>query len=772
MTGRQDVFQQALNAGHSAAWDQLWDRAAAFYRQALEEFPAHPQALVNLGLALYELQDYESSLQYYLKAARAAPNDPIPFEKAAFIFERLGSLEQATQAYLRAAEVYLKNRDVNKAVENWQRVTRLQPENVAAHTRLAVVFDKTGDKDRAVDEYIAAASLLQSTGQVEKAAQMMTQALQTAPHNPKVAAAIDLLKGSKPLPRPQRTRGVTAPLRMAQVRQLQTPSPEASADASQQDPITEACQKALTLLAGMLFEGGEDEKESARAGLQSMLRGAAPLPKAYDRSRVVLHLSQVVDLQTREQYSQAIEDLEKAMEAGLDHPAAYFDLGFLYYQSGRLESAIRHLQSARKASDFELGSHLLLGELLFKMGRFREASLEFLEALKFADMQTIAEDLGDDLRQLYEPLVEAYRYEENAENHRQLSANVSGLLLRHDWRSHLTKTRQQLPVQPPGAPPVPLAEILTQARSSQVVDSLSKVYELAERGQLDTAMEECFYALQHAPTYLPLHTYIGELLLQQNRVQEAATKFTTVARTYASRGEQQRAVDIYRRVVELTPMDLTARTRLIDQLFLRGKPEEALCEYVDLAAVYYSLADLEMVRKTYTEALKAAQQSKVDRQWRVKLLHLLADIALQSLDWRQALRIYEQIRTVQPDDEKAWTNLVDINFRLSQPEKALTELDNYLTYLHSARRLEDSVRFLDALVRENPERIPVRLRLGEAYRAAGRREKAIQELDWVGDALLEAGDSQGAAQAIQAILSMNPPNKTEYQFLLNQIKNS
>ena len=59
MTGRNEAFQQAMNKGHSAAWDQDWERAADFYRQALEEDPDNPQAFINLGLALFELQEYE-----------------------------------------------------------------------------------------------------------------------------------------------------------------------------------------------------------------------------------------------------------------------------------------------------------------------------------------------------------------------------------------------------------------------------------------------------------------------------------------------------------------------------------------------------------------------------------------------------------------------------------------------------------------------------------------------------------------------------------------
>ena len=88
MSGNQERFQQAMNQGHSAAWDQAWDKAAQYYRQALEEFPDQPKALTNLGLALFELQQYDDALKQYQKAARLTPTDPIPLEKVAEILER------------------------------------------------------------------------------------------------------------------------------------------------------------------------------------------------------------------------------------------------------------------------------------------------------------------------------------------------------------------------------------------------------------------------------------------------------------------------------------------------------------------------------------------------------------------------------------------------------------------------------------------------------------------------------------------------------------
>jgi hypothetical protein len=43
MPGNEEVFQKALNDGHSAAWDQMWDKAAVCYQRALDEFPDNPR---------------------------------------------------------------------------------------------------------------------------------------------------------------------------------------------------------------------------------------------------------------------------------------------------------------------------------------------------------------------------------------------------------------------------------------------------------------------------------------------------------------------------------------------------------------------------------------------------------------------------------------------------------------------------------------------------------------------------------------------------------
>ncbi len=769
MAGREQVFQQALNQGHSAAWDQMWDRAADFYRQALQEFPNHPQALTNLGLALIELQEFDEALKCYLKAARATSEDPTVIEKVAQLYERLGNLDLASKAALRAAELYLKNREIQKAIENWERVTRLDPDNLRAHSRLATVLERLGDREKAVREYLALASLFQTAGETDKAMGAVNQALKIIPNSPDALDALTLLKDFKPLPKPERPRGGTAPLRMSQVRKLQAPKEPSQPDQGV-DPVSQACQKALTFLAGMLFDVAEEEQTGQRRGLQAIMKGTGMLRKQVDYTRIVLHLSQAVDLQTRGELAQAAEELQRCMDAGLEGSAVSFDLGYLFAQTGRVESAIRQLHHAVRNPNYSLAAHLLLGDLYRQRGKIKDAAIEYLEALRTADAQIVPEQQASDLHQLYEPYIEAYRQQSEAEIPTTLLDNIKELLIRADWREQLSSARAQMPGASDLGPPRPLAEILVEARSSQVIEAISRIQELARQGNTRSAMEEAFYALDHTPTYLPLHTLMSELLIAQGNVQLAVSKLMVIARTYSTRNEAQSAAKLYRKMIELSPADLTVRGKLIEQLQTGGQNEQAIEEYLHLAEVYFSLADLAQARKTYTEALRMAQQANLERDLRVKIMHRMADIDVQSLEWRQALRIFEQIRTLQPDDIKSRTGLIDLNLRLGQEQQAMAELDNYLAYLSSNNREKEALAFLATLTQENPDRIPIRRRLADLYWHLGQSEAAIKQLDTIGELLMEAGDRANAIQIIETILTLDPPNRADYEELLEQIR--
>jgi tetratricopeptide (TPR) repeat protein len=767
MPGREDIFQKFMNEGHSAAWDQRWEKAAVSYRAALEEFPDNPKALNNLGLALHQLSRFDEALEIYKRVAQLSPEDPVPMERIAQLSERLGDLRAAVDSAMRAAECFLNQRDVDKAIENWVRVTTLNPDNVQAHSRLALIHERLGHARPAVTEFLAVASLLQRAGNMEKTAELINKALTLLPESIEARQAQSLFKSGQLLPKPVRQKGGTGPIAMSQIKQLDSPLQPVS---SGLDPVAEARQKALTRLAEALFEyNDESPAAQERRGLQAIMRGTGQLSlQQSEQTMVVLHLGQAIDSQTKNQEMQAAEDLEKALEAGFKHPSVYFDLGLLRFKSDRLESALRNLQHAVKHADFALGSRLLLGQIMLKMGRYNDAAVEYLEALKLADSYVVAADLSDEVRLLYEPIIEAQSVQKDEAALKVICDNIHKMLLRPDWRETLLKAREQLP-KSEGEVPLPLAEVVIQAQSSQVLESINHIHVLARSGRLRSAMDAAFEALTFAPQYLPLHTLMGDLLVQEGHATEAIAKFTTVAQAYSVRGEPNQATKLLRRVIQLAPMDLAARSRLIDQLVARGQINDAINEYLDLADIYYRLAELDMSRKTYTTALRLVQQASADRSWNVHILQRMADIDMQRLDWKQALRVFEQIRTLRPEDKGVRKNIIELNLRMARTDQALAELENYLNYLDGQRKGADAIPFLEELIVEHGDQPALRRALATLYQQEGRATDAISQLDAVGEHLLNKGDKDGAMAAINQILMMNPPNAEAYRKLLAQV---
>ena len=547
--------------------------------------------------------------------------------------------------------------------------------------------------------------------------------------------------------------------------------PSKSAD-SGLDPIAEARKLAISRLAEVLFDLSDEAGTSSIAskrGMQAIVRDTGQLNiKESERSKIMQHIGQAIDAQTKNQADLAAEELEKALAAGFTEPSLYFNLGLLGSKSDHPDSALQYLQVAVKHQDYVIASRLLMAQIEQQRGHLPEATVDYLEALKLADSLVVPPDQSAEIRQLYDPLIEAESHQTDTEKMEQLCTNIKQLLLRPNWRADLIQAREQLPKFAEGL--MPLAEILTQAQSGQVIDAVGRVRELARAGHLRSAMDEAFESFKFAPTYLPLHTLVGDLLIQEGRTQDAITKYGVVAQAYSVRGEAAQAVSLFRRIVQVAPMDLSARSRLIDQLAANGQVDEAIGEYLDLADIYYRLAELDMARKTYTTALRLAQQGGANRTWSVKLLQRMADIDMQHLDWRQAIRVFEQLRTLEPEDKSVRKNLVELNLRLNQVPQVSAELENLITHLDGASRRAEAIPFLEELVNENPQQPILRRVLAEQYRQAKRIPEAVAQLDSVGESLLSAGERDAAIQVIESIIAMNPPNQAKYQLLLEKLK--
>lgn len=762
-----------MNQGHSAAWDQKWEKAAGFYRQAIDISPENATALTSYGLALFELKNYDEALGLYEKASSLAPNDPLPFEKIAEINDLQGMQPEAIQAYLQAADLYLKQRDVEKAIDNWHKVLGFDPGHLDAHRKLALVHERLGRKMDAVNEYISIASLMQHRGETSKALELVEYALRLVPEHVDALQAKNALQGRHPLPLPEAPKlAESAPSKKktGPLSDILTPKDNKHV----QDPIAEARRLALAALAELMFEQGDalgGGNGSHRRGIAALTGGKSSMPSGEaDRSRIQLHIGQAIELQSRSEFKKATSELARAVKTGLNHAAASFNLGLLQKEQNMADDALKQLRNSVKHADYALASYLLMAELHHREDKDGEAASDCVQALRLADAAVVPQEQAADLKQLYEPLIEAQSQETDLKILRGMYKSITAQLLRPDWREHLATAREQLPQSSPGSPPVPLAEMLLQTSSGEVIESLSFVTQLIQREKTRSAMEEAFHTLQYSPTFLPMHTQVADILMKEDQPSKAVEKYLLISQLYNLRGEAAQATRLLHKVTRVVPMDISIRKQLINLLVAQGEINDVLEQYMELANVYYQLAELDMARETYAEALRMTQRSRSNQQWNIKILTKLADIDRQRLDWRQAVRVLEQIRTLEPEDPDVRIELVDLNYRLGREKVAMTEIERFTSLLANAGKHSIAIGFLGQVLDMMPDKVELHMMLAQIYTIGGRREQAITHLDMLANKLVDEDRNQEAIEVVEAVIKLKPSNLDEYQKALIQLR--
>ncbi len=342
-------YEKALNKGFEYNADENWQKAMGAFRAAIAEFPKAPMPYVGLGEACFGLKQWDRALDCYKLAARYSGGDLSYLRKVADIQERMGQLTEAGRTYMAAGELLLHQRQYDEAISMWQLAVRLEPGLLAAHRRLAMIFQRQNKLREAVRSYLSIARILQERGNNRKALQMCQAALRIDPENEDVLVAVKLIRGGEEAfaePEPvveeepvaaESEDGMTQMVRqMASVFAAEQEAKQAQqAQPAPAGPVETARRLAQNQLAEEIFR---EEDTAVNAKLSKLERDAL--------------VGQAMDFETRGQVGDAVSCYEKAISGGLRLPAAFFSLGLLYLQQNRNEAARRALGIAAKDSAY------------------------------------------------------------------------------------------------------------------------------------------------------------------------------------------------------------------------------------------------------------------------------------------------------------------------------------------------------------------------------------------------------------------------------------
>jgi tetratricopeptide (TPR) repeat protein len=668
--------------------------------------------------------------------------------------ERMGQLDAAAETYFRAGNISASNNNLDSAIDFWLRATKLVSGHVEAHRNLADGLTQQGKTMRAARQWLTLAAIYQRRNDRDMAMQQIQKAGELVPDDPGIAGAIESLQNDTPI------------------------QPDKLGEAPHPPPTPE-----FDFLEEVSFEDeqfGEDpfamdEPELARAPTGGLVEAAqknalaelANLIFEDEGNPNTLLIMQAIDLQSRQDLAQAADNCRQALDAGINRPALFFNLGLLYKELGRFDEAVKMLGQSMQDNQYNISSQFALAETYQAANDLNQALKYFVEVVKSLDLQTVSGDKTHILQQQYEGLADSYIAQGDVKKINDFIAALKGFFAHPEWEKNIYLARRRMEnVSENGI--MSLAEYLETPETEVIITAMALTSDYIKRNMIMTASEECLWAIQKAPFYLPLHVRLADILLKQERTDQAISKYLYVAKVFEMRGQSDQVINVYQKILRLAPMDVTVRSKLIDLYISLNNSGQALDQYLVLADSYYQLAQVDRALEKYNEASRLAASVENTDTWRLEILKRMGEIYNQRFDWPRATAAYEELVEINPNDERVQRELVDLYYKQHKTDQAIAKLDSLLAIYQRQDPLK-ALDLLKELTPIHPDDMSLRQRLAITYAQNDMNQEAIAEYDALGEMQLEHGLRDQAIHTIQAILNLGPDDPEGYQRLLSKI---
>jgi tetratricopeptide (TPR) repeat protein len=257
----------------------------------------------------------------------------------------------------RAAEELRLSLEAYEAAEDWSgasgiadRLVALEPDAIHHHQKRVELAFRTGERAPLLEAYLALGDALSRAGARDKALAVYGRVHEHDPANPRAAAAIAALSGTRAPVAPPSIR--PAPPAAAPPAASAPPTPPAAPPTPQPAaPPARAPSSDVSFvdLGSMIFE--------ETAPRDTRMRIDRREPQAGDEQR---------------EFQEILEQFKRGIEENLesDDYQSHYDLGVAFKEMGLLDEAIAEFQKALRAPDGRLRTSEALGTAFFEKGQF------------------------------------------------------------------------------------------------------------------------------------------------------------------------------------------------------------------------------------------------------------------------------------------------------------------------------------------------------------------------------------------------------------------
>lgn len=483
--------------------------------------------------------------------------------------------------------------------------------------------------------------------------------------------------------------------------------------------------------------------------------------------------------------------------------ASFAALAAAYGQLGLAANVLQvHEQFVSLVPDYLTG-RLRLAEAYAAAGKSARASQEYLAAARLYQKQGQFAAAVSSLEQalVHDPrnrqasdLLQALRGGEPTAGSAQAEPTPSEIVA----QAAQARLAEELFAGRPSAEPSP-----ANPASRRQETLLGQALEYQARGQVSEAIASYEQVLREGGQRTEVDYNLGLLYQQAGRYAEAAAQLGRTAQVpgyavgshyalgqcYRSQGDHDRAMEHFLRAAAAVDLEAVERDQADDVIALykslaegyqmRGQSERALGLVTSLAGALGKKGWEDKLSSVHAEidAISTGEGKAVPGlpavmpEWQEVSRKIAAcDAYLKQEHYLAAIEECHDVVSLAPSYLPIHYRLAMIYERQGRPDHAV---DKYLTLasLHLVRQEpSQAAEACHLAVQADPKAPTPRARLAQVYLKTSQKDKALEELDILGDLELERGNKEAAMAAIRQIIALSPAGVEGYQRLLAQLE--
>jgi tetratricopeptide (TPR) repeat protein len=208
-----------------------------------------------------------------------------------------------------------------------------------------------------------------------------------------------------------------------------------------------------------------------------------------------------------------------------------------------------------------------------------------------------------------------------------------------------------------------------------------------EKGQLDKAIREYQKVVEEDPKDVRVWLKIGDLFAKKGAKPEATETYTKVARFYSEQGFYLKAVAVYKQILKLDPRLVEVNLKLAELYRQLGLLSDAMQHFEMVAAFFH-------------------REGKT----------------------REALATLRQLVELDPENVATRIKLAELYSKEGMVEDAVTEFAQACDFLRAHNRIDDFIKVAERLLWHKSENTPLNKELATLYLRRGDPRRALQKL--------------------------------------------